>query len=339
MFCTQCGAAIPLENKFCGACGTPAVIPVKNAANIPTDSSEAVRVHMTAHEQIDAPHVTAPDHPRRPLLISLLAVWQFIKAFFIFVSLAGLALFARGVAELPSPLAVGVTLALLMCLCALAAACGIGLLKLRPYGRTLLLGFACLEVLAFPIGTVIAVLIFLYMRKPEIKSLFLPAAVGKLGVDAPVSRSLIISSSLTVLLVATVFFAAIAILTKVGGQSISQDLDTPTYQPLEVSILGDDGQIIPSVNTVTERHIADINLVEDENGAASVVIHFTAEGAIKMEKLTGHQLGKRIKFAVDGEEYLQHTALIGTVISANASLSFSSMEEAAKFLNILKKPR
>ncbi len=50
--------------------------------------------------------------------------------------------------------------------------CGIGLWKIKPYGRVLQIGAACIGLVAIPIGTVVSIAILIYMFKPGIKLLF-----------------------------------------------------------------------------------------------------------------------------------------------------------------------
>jgi peptidyl-prolyl cis-trans isomerase D len=50
--------------------------------------------------------------------------------------------------------------------------CAYGLWHLKNYGRKILLIFAYVQLIAFPIGTIIGILIIRYFRKPEIKALF-----------------------------------------------------------------------------------------------------------------------------------------------------------------------
>jgi len=50
--------------------------------------------------------------------------------------------------------------------------CGIGLLKLRPWGRVLQIILAFIGLLAIPLGTIIAILILVYMFRPNIVLLF-----------------------------------------------------------------------------------------------------------------------------------------------------------------------
>jgi type IV pilus assembly protein PilA len=63
---------------------------------------------------------------------------------------------------------------------ALQIACGIGLWKLKGYGRTIQLVFAWIGLIGFPIGTVISILILVYLFKPGIKILFSGKPAGEM---------------------------------------------------------------------------------------------------------------------------------------------------------------
>jgi general secretion pathway protein G len=104
---------------------------------------------------------------KRPGLITFLAVLHFVQAGFMI--LAGIAIFIAGFKEPPVGLIVG---GLFTILGALPLACGLGLWKLRPWGRGLQIGLSCVGLLGFPLGTLISILILVYMFQPHVKILF-----------------------------------------------------------------------------------------------------------------------------------------------------------------------
>jgi type IV pilus assembly protein PilA len=55
---------------------------------------------------------------------------------------------------------------------AVQTATGVGLLRLRPWGRTLQIVLAGIGLLGIPCGTIVSILILVYMLKPEVKTLF-----------------------------------------------------------------------------------------------------------------------------------------------------------------------
>jgi hypothetical protein len=107
---------------------------------------------------------------RRPPIISLLAILQFIGA-------VAWIVIALGISALPAALGMdaepsGLLSLLLVAQAVLQIACGLGLWKLRPYGRRLQILFAVIGLLAFPIGTIVSILILYYLFRPGIKLLF-----------------------------------------------------------------------------------------------------------------------------------------------------------------------
>jgi hypothetical protein len=60
--------------------------------------------------------------------------------------------------------------------------CGIGLLKLKRYGRFLLRSLSIVGLLAFPVGTIISIVILIYLNTPGIKLLFSERPVQDLTV-------------------------------------------------------------------------------------------------------------------------------------------------------------
>lgn len=128
MNCSRCGAQLGPNMAFCGACGASVGV-------------------MTG--------VVSP--LKRPAMITVLAVLHFIgAALWLLVGLLAVASLATGTSAEPTAAIGGL---LLTGLGLLHLACGIGLLKLRSYGRTIQLIFARIGLLGFPIGTIISILI------------------------------------------------------------------------------------------------------------------------------------------------------------------------------------
>lgn len=139
MHCTRCGQAVVPGSAFCAGCGNPVASPTPAVAL------------------------------RRPGIISVLAVLQFVGGAIALV--VALALFAAAgkAEERTFSLALG---ALFAVFGALQAACGFGLWNLRSWGRILLMVLAGIGLLGIPLGTVISILILVYMSKPGVKVLF-----------------------------------------------------------------------------------------------------------------------------------------------------------------------
>lgn len=131
----------------------------------------------------------------RPDGVTLTAAWFIIGAVFWLLAVLAMLVFAfpavfrESTTGLDRYLAVaGVSFGLFVVAVFAAAdiAVVIGLLRLRPWGRTLSIVLAAMGLLAFPIGTVIGALIIWYMLGDEAKEAFYPtsspAAVS--GIDS-----------------------------------------------------------------------------------------------------------------------------------------------------------
>jgi type IV pilus assembly protein PilA len=145
MNCPRCGGLVAPESAFCSACGSPVVAD---------------------------PYVPF----KRPPIITLLAVLEIVGAAMslpvAFMILAA-GLWSAGGGQVELPPALVFLLALLVGAGGLMQlACGIGLLNLKPYGRTLQLVFAWIGLIGFPIGTIVSVLLLVYLSKPGIRALF-----------------------------------------------------------------------------------------------------------------------------------------------------------------------
>ena len=62
--------------------------------------------------------------------------------------------------------------AITLVLGAASLATGIGLWKMRDWGRTLQIVLACIGLLAIPMGTIISILLLVYFTRPHVKILF-----------------------------------------------------------------------------------------------------------------------------------------------------------------------
>jgi uncharacterized membrane protein len=138
---------------------------------------------------------------KKPDLLVLLAIWEFISAFVAFIGIVAIAVFAipfvlgswgnweyyngdyygmmGNYTDMPRVGAVfGLSVAILILLCFLviAVVAGIGLLKGREWGRITGIVHSALSVFCAPIGTVIGVFSIIYLTKQEVKDFFIPPA-------------------------------------------------------------------------------------------------------------------------------------------------------------------
>lgn len=182
MYCSRCGAPISLNSAFCAACGAP--------------------VSLTSGA---GPSLT------RPSIITVLAVLQFFGA--TIWLLAGLVTTVSLLAGNPVQAEAALAGLLLVALGALQLTCGVGLWKLKSYGRTLQLAFAWIGLIAIPIGTVIAILILVYLFKPGIKVLFSGKQANELtAAELGHVGALGQGSLATVIVILVAAFASIAVI-------------------------------------------------------------------------------------------------------------------------------
>jgi len=139
MHCTRCGQVVVPGSTFCSGCGNRIAGPMPPVAI------------------------------RRPGVVTVLAVLQFAGGAFLLLT-AILLMMASGRGEDRS---IGILIgALLALLGALQLSCGFGLWSLRSWGRVLQMIFAGIGLLAIPLGTVISILILVYLSKPGVRVLF-----------------------------------------------------------------------------------------------------------------------------------------------------------------------
>jgi hypothetical protein len=117
---------------------------------------------------------------KRPDLLTLVVAWQFLSAFISFVVVCILAIFAfpEVIGPMWGPALTGVIFGLsvgilvLLVIIGIAIAGGIGLLKGQEWGRVLSIVHAALSLFSFPFGTVIGVLVIIYLTKPDVTAYF-----------------------------------------------------------------------------------------------------------------------------------------------------------------------
>ena len=123
---------------------------------------------------------------KRPDLLLLIAIWEFITAFFALIGISAIAVFAFPEAvnphwgwepEVGAIFGLSIAVLVLMCYIGLAIAGGVGLLKGKEWGRILSIAHAALNLFWIPIGTVIGILSIIYLTRPEVKNYCRPGSV------------------------------------------------------------------------------------------------------------------------------------------------------------------
>jgi len=117
---------------------------------------------------------------KRPDLLVLVAIWTFFSAFLYLLGIAGIATFALpealgfgwGPANIGSIFGMSIGMFVLLCSAGLSLAGGIGILKAKSWGRIISIVVAVLSCLWIPVGTVIGVLVLIYLTKSEVRKYF-----------------------------------------------------------------------------------------------------------------------------------------------------------------------
>jgi hypothetical protein len=170
MTCPHCGAEVPAGNRFCNRCRKRIAPEAGPAAGAPASGSFPTRrPPTTSRPAARATH--APSSFKRPTVVTILGVLDIVGGIF---ALAAGAFFAFG--GLADPKEGGTIMAVIGAVYALIGvvqiAVGVGLLGLKPWARTVQIGLAVIGLLGIPCGTIISILILIYMLKPEVKLLF-----------------------------------------------------------------------------------------------------------------------------------------------------------------------
>ncbi len=112
----------------------------------------------------------------RPGVVTLLAVLNILGG--VAGCLMGVAMFfmptavASGQVPDGAPMLLAVFAGVTLVLSAVYLVCGVGLWKMKSYGRTIQLVLAFIGLLGFPIGTIVSGLIIWYLFKPDVKVQF-----------------------------------------------------------------------------------------------------------------------------------------------------------------------
>jgi hypothetical protein len=117
---------------------------------------------------------------KRPDLLFLVAIWQFVSAFLLLVGISAIATFALpealgykwGPADTGAIFALSFAIFVLICLIGLSLAGGIGILKAKSWGRMISIVNAILSLFNIPIGTVIGIFVLMYLSKTEVREYF-----------------------------------------------------------------------------------------------------------------------------------------------------------------------
>lgn len=168
MFCPNCGTQSAEGSSFCPNCG----------ASLRTSVRKSPPPFPGNMQYPSTP--TSLDLMQRPTIISVLAILHFIGAGFYLLAALGLTFAISRSNELEARTPFMIIAAVCLVFMIIHAFTGVGLWKLRPFGRTLQIILAILALISIPIGTIIGIFILIYMFKPEVKTLFSGRLVSEL---------------------------------------------------------------------------------------------------------------------------------------------------------------
>lgn len=172
MTCPHCGAQMIPGNRFCHKCRKR----VAAGPGAASGAAPAARRATAPPRAAAAPQGDVGGGPStftRPGLITVLAVLNLLGGV-LAVGASATMVFAM-LASDPGGEGTTVMVAILAVYAVVGAvqlATGVGLLRLAPWGRAMQIGLAGLGLLGIPCGTIISILILVYMLKPEMKTLF-----------------------------------------------------------------------------------------------------------------------------------------------------------------------
>ena len=117
---------------------------------------------------------------KRPDLLHLVAIWAFFSAFLYLIGIAAIAIFAfpealgfmYGPANVGSIFGMSIGMFVLLCCAGLSLAGGIGILKAKSWGRIISIVVAVLSLFWIPVGTVLGVLVLIYLTRSEVRAYF-----------------------------------------------------------------------------------------------------------------------------------------------------------------------
>lgn len=216
LYCSRCGNPIAPGTAFCSTCGAP--------------TSGGVQ----------------PAVLKRPAIITVLAILQFIGGgIWVLGAIAMLAVAVIGSGQ-PQGDAVMLVVAVVMgAIGGLQLTCGVGLWNLKPSGRTLQLVFAWIGLLGIPFGTVISILILVYLHKPGIKVLFSGKHVSEFTQEELAQAAMVSRGSTAVVIVV----AAVVVVLGVAMLGIVAAIAVPGL--LRARMSGNEASAIGSLRAIT----------------------------------------------------------------------------------------
>jgi len=116
---------------------------------------------------------------KRPDLLILIAMWEFISMLGALIGISAIAVFAfpsvnelYGIAHVGGIFGLIIAMLMLLLTAGIALAAGIGLLRGKEWGRVLSIAYAAISLICIPFGTIIGILVIIYLTKTEVREYF-----------------------------------------------------------------------------------------------------------------------------------------------------------------------
>jgi hypothetical protein len=129
---------------------------------------------------------------KKPDMLVLIAIWEFISAFIAAIGIAAIFIFAFpvvadlfGLDRTGGLFGLSIASIILLLFIALTVTGGIGLLMGKEWGRVLSIVHAALILISVPVGTVIGILSIIYLNSDNVKAYFQSGRSGTVPPKAP----------------------------------------------------------------------------------------------------------------------------------------------------------
>ena len=116
---------------------------------------------------------------KRPDLLIVIAIWEFLSALVSLIGVAAILIFAfpgisldAGPPDTGAIFGLSIGILFLLAGAGIAVAGGVGLILGEEWGRILTMVHAVLSLFAIPCGTIIGILVLIYLMKPETREYF-----------------------------------------------------------------------------------------------------------------------------------------------------------------------
>ncbi len=117
---------------------------------------------------------------KKPDLLILVVVWQFLSAFLALICLLSIAIVAfpdatasMWASALPGFIfAIGIAVLILLSYIIISIVAAVGIIKNHDWGRIMGIVQAALSIFAAPVGTVAGILILVYLLRPDVEGYF-----------------------------------------------------------------------------------------------------------------------------------------------------------------------